>query len=117
MNKLFAYVNIRTVLMLLFLIGAYIASYTFLFDAKLDLNGDNATYISLARNLTAGHGYSDISPDGYHPVNHFPPAYSVFLALLMKLGISSLVGFKIANGVLLCVSLILLFLVSANLTG
>lgn len=117
MNKLFAYVNIRTVLMLLFLIGAYIASYTFLFDAKLDLNGDNATYISLARNLTAGHGYSDISPDGYHPVNHFPPAYSVFLALLMKLGISSLVGFKIANGVLLCVSLILLFLVSAKLTG
>ena len=40
----------------------FFAVYQYCFDSKLDLNGDNASYIQLARTLSDGHGYSNVSP-------------------------------------------------------
>ena len=79
----------------------FVASYQFCFDSKLDLNGDNASYIQLARTLSEGHGYSNASPSGFTPASHFPPGYPAFLSFFMMLGIDNLIFFKILNGILL----------------
>ncbi len=90
--------------------------YTFCFDSKLDLNGDNASYIQLARNMAAGMGYSNVSSAGTLPASHFPPGYPTFLAFFMWIGIDNLFFFKVANGVLLLLSLLILYLLSHRLT-
>lgn len=79
--------------------------YTMIFDAKLDLNGDNAHYLTLAKNISEGSGYSNVTPNGTVPASHFPPGYSAFLSLFMLVGIRSLVFFKVLNGILFFASL------------
>lgn len=84
--------------------------YAYTVNPKLDLNGDNATYIRLARNMAEGHGYSTIGVDGeYHPTSVWPPAYPFVLSLFIRMGVDSLMGFKILNAIfcflaLLCVA-------------
>ena len=95
----------------------FFAVYQYCFDSKLDLNGDNASYIQLARTLSDGHGYSNVSPSGFTPASHFPPGYPVFLAFFVSLGLDNLIFFKVLNGVLLFASLIALFGLSRRLSG
>ncbi len=83
--------------------------YSMIFDAKLDLNGDNCHYMSLAKNISKGLGYSIITPTGTTPASHYPPGYSAFLSVFMFLGINNLIFFKIINGIFLFLSLIGLF--------
>lgn len=87
----------------------FIIIYTVIFDTKLDLNGDNAHYLTLAKNISDGLGYSNVTPNGAVPASHFPPGYSAFLSVFMLLGIRSLVFFKILNGILFFVSLMGIF--------
>lgn len=87
------------------------------FDPKLDLNGDNVQYLSLAKNISEGLGYSNVSPDGNAPASHFPPGYSFFLSLFMLLGINSLVFFKVLNACLLFGSLLGLFYLVSRITS
>ncbi|MBR6269758.1 MAG: hypothetical protein IKR30_04215 [Bacteroidales bacterium] len=95
-----------------------VAVYIWCFDSKIDLNGDNATYISLARNLASGQGYSDMAYGGaFVPASQFPPGYPFLLSLMVRLGLDSIVAFKILNGVLLMISLLLVFLLFRGLTG
>ena len=95
----------------------FFAVYQYCFDSKLDLNGDNASYIQLARTLSDGHGYSNVSPSGFTPASHFPPGYPVFLAFFVSLGLDNLIFFKVLNGILLFASLIALFGLSRRLSG
>ena len=90
--------------------------YSRCFDSKLDLNGDNATYIQLARNIADGLGYSNVSPNGITPASHFPPGYPAFLAFFVWIGLDSLFLFKVLNGILLCLSLLLLYRVVERLS-
>lgn len=53
---------------------------TYTFNAKLDLNGDNASYYIFAKSLATGHGYSDLSAPGNPPSSTFPPGYSLLMA-------------------------------------
>lgn len=93
----------------------WIFSYTM--DPKLDLNGDNAIYISLARNIADGGGYGSTSLDGtYTPASHFPPGYSTILGAAISLGIDTLLGFKILNGIFLLLSLGGLIYIAARTT-
>lgn len=91
--------------------------YSYCFDSKLDLNGDNASYIQLARTLADGLGYSNTSPSGVVPASHFPPGYPAFLAFFVWIGIDNLLFFKITNGVLLLLSVVALYWLSHRLTG
>lgn len=91
-------------------------TYSYTLDTKLDINGDNATYITLARNIAAGHGYAEQTVDGYNHTGNFPPGYSFILSLFISLGIDNLVFFKILNAVFLLVSLYLLYAVFAAVT-
>ncbi len=95
----------------------FVITYSYCFDSKLDLNGDNASYIQLARNLADGLGYSNVSAGGLTPASHFPPGYPMFLALFVWLGFDSLLLMKILNGVLLLASICLLYSVSNRLSG
>ncbi len=108
---------IKKYLPFLVLAVVFVCAYQYCFDSKLDLNGDNASYIQLARTLSDGHGYSNVSPSGFAPASHFPPGYPAFLSFFMMLGIDNLLFFKILNGILLCLSLLMLFVLSRRLSG
>ncbi|MBO4571492.1 MAG: glycosyltransferase family 39 protein [Bacteroidales bacterium] len=100
------------------IVAVYAALYAWCFDPKLDLNGDNATYISLARNLASGKGYSDLSFGGnYQPAVQFPPGYPFILSMMVRLGLDSLVAFKILNGIFLILSVLLVFFLMRGITG
>jgi len=100
------------------LIAVFVIAYSASFDPKLHIGGDNAVYIQLAKNLTAGEGYSLIGSDAaYHPASHFPPGYSFILSLFMRLGIDSLIFFKTLNGLLLLASALLLYYLVEKVTG
>ena len=86
----------RTIIHLILIAVTFIAAYSYVFDPKLDLNGDNATYIELARNMAEGHGYCHIGAGGVeNPANHFPVGYPFILSVLITLGLDSLLAFKI----------------------
>lgn len=103
---------------LLFLVisAVLLGTYSYSLDEKLDLNGDNAAYIMLARNMTQGYGYSNVTVDGIQPASHFPPGYSFILSIFMRMGIDNLVFFKYLNAIFLLVSLCLLFVVFSKVT-
>ena len=88
--------------------------FNYTMDPKLDLNGDNAVYIQLARSMADGNGYGSISADGtFTPANHFPPGYSTILSIAVWMGIDTLLGFKIINAIFLILSMAgLIYIVS-----
>lgn len=92
-------------------------SVSVLFRLKTRPERRNASYIQLARTLSDGHGYSNVSPSGFTPASHFPPGYPVFLAFFVSLGLDNLIFFKVLNGILLFASLIALFGLSRRLSG
>lgn len=84
----------------------FIWMFSYTVDPKLDLNGDNAIYIALARNMADGQGYGSVAADGtFQPANHFPPGYSAILSVAISCGINSLMGFKVLNAIFLFLSL------------
>lgn len=87
----------------------FIWVFSFTVNPKLDLNGDNASYIGLAHRLADGKGYTNVLIDGtLSPASHFPPGYPFVLSLLIRCGIDTLMGFKIFNAVLLYASMLML---------
>ena len=95
----------------------FFSVFFFSLDHKLDLNGDNVTYLELARNLSNGHGYSQMTLTGeLSPASHFPPGYAFLLSVFMFLGIGSVMFFKILNGVLLFASLLLIYAIVKKAT-
>ncbi len=63
---------------------------------------DERLYLSIARNIVQGHGYSF---DGAHPTAFLPPVYPLILALFMKMGFS-LPLLRFLNFVFLALSLV-----------
>ncbi|MBQ9440666.1 MAG: hypothetical protein IJU35_08820 [Paludibacteraceae bacterium] len=108
----------RKIIILLSIALTFLISFSTIFDKKLDLNGDNANYLTYAHNIAAGHGYSALSYDAsYQPVNHFPPAYSFVLSLFMRMGIDSIVFFKVLNGILMLLVIFIISHITARLSG
>ena len=66
----------------LFLSAIVIVLYL-VFDASIDLGGDNAGYYILGKALHEGFGYTNIHLPGMPPAQHFPPGYPLILSLLM----------------------------------
>ena len=91
--------------------------YVSAFDSKLDLNGDNAAYLSLARSLAEGEGYTSLTVNGRVPASQFPPAYSAFLSVFLWLGIDNLIVLKALNGILLAASLLLIYMATSRMGG
>lgn len=99
----------KNIVLILVLIGLFIVTFSTIFNSKLDINGDNFGYLTLARAIATGLGYVDMGNMNLPAVNHFPPGYPAFLALFMTIGIKSIIFFKILNGLFLLGSVLLLF--------
>jgi hypothetical protein len=94
----------------------YLLVYSYTFDEKLDLNGDNAYYYVLGKALSLGEGYVNIASITRAPNNHFPPGYPFILSLFMHLS-DSTTFLKILNGFFLYFSLMLLYVLFRRISG
>ncbi len=90
------------------LIIVFIVSFSYIFDSKLDLNGDNCAYYMLATSIVQGHGYADITTAAYTPSNVFPPGYPLLMTVV-RFFTENFFPQKVLNGLFLLGSAILLF--------
>ncbi|MCB0280006.1 MAG: hypothetical protein KDD94_10905, partial [Calditrichaeota bacterium] len=90
----------------------FVCLYSYTFDKKIDLNGDNTGYYMLAKSMADGQGYSNLNLRNKPPANSWPPGYPlVMLPVLKFMPVSSVVtALKIENGIFLISGLILFFL-------
>ncbi|GHT36327.1 hypothetical protein AGMMS49574_27880 [Bacteroidia bacterium] len=96
---------------LLYVVGLvilFIIAYSYIFDSKLDTNGDNCVYYMLASSLSSGHGYSDVLSGTYRASNSFPPGYPILMSII-RVFTDSLFLQKVLNGIFLLASVLLLF--------
>lgn len=94
----------------------FLSVYSYTFDEKLDLNGDNAYYYVLGKAISQGEGYVNIASINKGPNNHFPPGYPFILSLFIHIS-DSTTFLKILNGVFLLISLILIYELLKRMTG
>ena len=87
------------------LFAIFTISFSYIFDSKLNLNGDNCYYFANATSLARGDGYADMFGK---PTTNFPPGYPLLMAPL-RMVTDSIVAQKILNGVFLFVGVMLLF--------
>ncbi|HXV27720.1 MAG TPA: phospholipid carrier-dependent glycosyltransferase, partial [bacterium] len=78
-------------------------------------NTDSANYIAGARNMLAGHGYSNFASRS--PITHWPPFLSFSLAIIGLLGIDPLEGARPLNSALFGLNLLLVGFILLKLTG
>jgi 4-amino-4-deoxy-L-arabinose transferase-like glycosyltransferase len=90
------------------LLVVFLIVFTYIFDKKLDLNGDNAEYYVLATSIAGGHGYSDITNEAHHPSNIFPPGYPLLMSAV-RIFTDSILPQKVLNGLFLLASSFLFF--------
>ena len=87
------------------LIIVWACAYVYIFNEKIDINGDNCRYYTFASSLASGQGYADITP---HPTNAFPPGYPLLMTPL-RFFTDSIIAQKILNGLFLLGGALLLF--------
>ena len=104
----------------LFLLGLYVLvlcvavfkAHNYVFDKKLDMNGDNTAYYLLGQNLAKNHEYTSIQHPANPPHAHFPPGYPALIAVYSFFTEPSINSVKHLNGLFLAGSVLLLFLLS-----
>jgi hypothetical protein len=90
------------------IVVSFLVCYNYIFDKKVNVNGDNAGYYLLAKSINEGRGYS-YSNDIYHQaVDTFPPGYPFLLSIFMF--ISKNIDFlSMINGLFFLGGLLLMF--------
>jgi len=102
---------------LLILSVLFLISYSYIFDKKMDLNGDNFGYMNYAKAILDGKGYvTPYSPD-FPATNWFPPGYSFMLAVLMFVFGNNIVLLNMVNGGLYLGAILLLYLLTRRITN
>ena len=114
-NKFFSG-KISMILMLLTIGITFLANYSAMYDSKLDMNGDNIYYYSLGQAISEGKGFTDIMFFKESPHSHFPPGYPIFVAGVLNIFPNDIEAVKTANGILLFLSILLLFVVLEKIT-
>ena len=109
-NKFFSG-KISMMVMLLTIGITFLANYSAMYDSKLDMNGDNIYYYSLGKAISDGKGFTDIMFFKESPHSHFPPGYPLFVAGVLNVFPDDVDAVKTANGILLFLSILLLFFV------
>ena len=94
---------------LLILLFAFIPTYNHIFDKKVANIGDNAAYYVFGRAIAQGHGYVNAHVVQKSPVNAYPPGYPALISVVMKIVNEDINTIKKTNGVLLFLSLVILF--------
>jgi hypothetical protein len=98
----------RIVYYIVGLVVFFLITFTYIFNKKLDLNGDNAEYYVLATSIAGGHGYSDITNEAHNPSNIFPPGYPLLMSVV-RICADSIIPQKVLNGLFLLASALLFF--------
>lgn len=101
---------------LLLLTLSFIAIYTSIFDKKVSLVGDNASYYILGNTIADGHGYANIQHLEKEAHYHYPPGYPLLIASVSTLFSNDISAIKILNGVFLLGAILLLFFIVKELT-
>jgi len=101
---------------LITIIILFLSVYSYTFDKKLDLNGDNAYYYVLGKALSMGEGYVNIASINKSPNNHFPPGYPFILSLFMHIS-DDTTFLKLLNGIFLLISLLFLYHLFKKISG
>ncbi|WP_185152447.1 hypothetical protein, partial [Fulvivirga aurantia] len=73
--------------------------YTYTYDSKVAILGDNATYYILGKGLSQFEGYINYASPSKAPHNHFPPGYPFFISIIMMIS-DNIQVIKIMNGLL-----------------
>lgn len=94
----------------------FILVMPYTFDSKLFLGGDNCNYYILADGLAKGKGYVSSNMPMPTAANHFPPGYPFLMSLLMRIGITSILAFKVFNSFLLLISSFVFYRIVRQLT-
>jgi hypothetical protein len=100
----------NSIFVILFILAVGVIGYIYIFDKKLDLNGDNAAYYLLGKALAKGEGFVSIWNVGKPPHQHFPPGYPAILSLIMFFFSDNVITIKIVNGLFFFSSIVVLFL-------
>ncbi len=108
--------KISMIIMLLTIVITFLANYNAMFDPKLDMNGDNIHYFSLGKAISEGKGFTNIMYLNETPHTHFPPGYPFFVAGILSVFPDNINAVKVANGILLLLSLLLLFVILDKIT-
>ncbi|MGL4630058.1 MAG: ArnT family glycosyltransferase [Leadbetterella sp.] len=69
------------IILCLLLAGFWLFTYTY--DRKIMMVGDDTDYVMLAKAIHSGKGYSGIMVPTISPYKHFPPGYPYFLNIMM----------------------------------
>jgi hypothetical protein len=94
----------------------FLISFSYIFNSKLDLNGDNFNYLIFSKAIAQGKGYISPISGNEVPVNFYPPGYPAILAFFHLFIGNNIHAYKIINGIFLLISVMLLFLISKNIT-
>jgi hypothetical protein len=92
------------------------STYSYIFDSKHDLNGDNLVYYSLGQAIHQGKGYVNIMSFNETPHTHFPPGYPFFISVLMNVT-DSAAAIKFVDGIMFFFSVLLLFSIFKKISG
>ncbi len=109
-------VTLATILYPALLALVFLVIYSFIFDSKINLGGDNAGYYILGKSISSGQGYSNIHMPGNPAHNHFPPGYPAILAFFMQLS-DSINFLKVINGFFLLGSSWIMFFLIKHIVG
>lgn len=108
--------DVRNILYPVIIILLYLVVYAFIFDSKIDFNGDNASYFTLGKALSSGHGYVNIAHIEMSPENHFPPGYPFLISVVLSVFGESIMAVKLFDGLYIVSSIILIYFIAARIT-
>ncbi|MBC8754793.1 glycosyltransferase family 39 protein [Kordia sp. YSTF-M3] len=100
----------------LLLIVSYFTIYNTIFDEKVSLVGDNASYYILGNSIANGDGYTNIQHSEKEAHYHYPPGYPVVIAAVVKVFSNDIITIKKLNGAFLLGAILLLFFIVKRLT-
>jgi 4-amino-4-deoxy-L-arabinose transferase-like glycosyltransferase len=97
-------------------LGVFLIIYTTNWGIGL-YGSDSFSYISVARSIAQGYGFFFPANDsGYSPLTHFPPMYSITLALFELLGGDAIIAARYLNAFLFGFSIVLVGLLIKRTT-
>lgn len=109
------YPFLKNVIYPLVLFFVFTQVYSFIYDEKVALLGDNTAYYILGKALADGEGYTNVFSVHKTPANHFPPGYPAIIASCMSVfsqdvdTIKTLNGFFFFGAIMLCYALFIRF--------
>jgi len=101
---------------ILLLTIAFVKIYSSIFDEKVSLVGDNASYYILGTAIANGDGYTNIQHLEKEAHYHYPPGYPALIAGCITLFSEDIISIKIGNGILFFGAILLLFFIVKQLT-